>query len=245
MHRGIQSGLLAGAALLALGGCHTAERLSQIGEQPPMSQIKDPTKIPGYQQVEMPTPGAINGNQQFGSIWQVGARAFFKDQRAKRVGDVLTVVVTINDLATLNNQTQGNRGDSDSVSMSNLFGLENQLSKFMDPASAVNTANKRVVNDQSQINRTDQINTRFAAEVAQVLPNGNLVIVGRQEVRVNYEVRELQLEGIVRATDIDALDEVTYDKIAEARISYGGHGQGTDLQEPRLGQQLLDIISPF
>jgi flagellar L-ring protein precursor FlgH len=234
-----------GLAALVLAGCNSATRLEELGEQPPMSKIKDPTKIPGYQAAEMPVPGAINAEPQYGSIWQPGARAFFKDQRAKRVGDVLTVVVTINDLATLNNQTQGNRGDSDSVSLTNLFGLENKLAKFMDPASAVNTANKRVQNDQAQINRTEQINTRFAAEVAQVLPNGNLVIVGRQEVRVNYEVRELQLEGIVRATDIDSLDEVTYDKIAEARISYGGHGQGTDLQQPRLGQQLLDIISPF
>jgi flagellar L-ring protein precursor FlgH len=235
--------LCVAAALLA--GCNSATRLAELGEQPPMTPVKDPTKIPGYQPVEMPTPGGIHAEPQYGSIWQPGARAFFKDQRAKRAGDVLTVVVTINDLANLNNQTQGNRTDSDAVSMSNLFGLENQLSKFMDPANAVNTGNKRVQNDQAQINRTEQINTRFAAEVAEVLPNGNLVIVGRQEIRVNYEVRELQLTGIVRATDIDSLDEVTYDKIAEARISYGGHGQGTDLQQPRLGQQLLDIISPF
>jgi flagellar L-ring protein precursor FlgH len=236
--------LLGGAALL-LTGCHSLSRLSELGEQPPMTPVKDPTKIPGYQKVEMPVPTPINAHPQYGSIWQPGARAFFKDQRAKRVGDVLTVVVTINDLANLNNQTQGNRGDSDAVSIANLFGLENRLSKIMNPATAVNTSNKRVQNDQAQINRTEQINTRFAAEVAEVLPNGNLVIVGRQEIRVNYEVRELQLQGIVRATDIDSLDEVTYDKIAEARISYGGHGQGTDLQEPRLGQQLLDIISPF
>src|SRR5215470_13598106 len=134
----------------------------------------------------MPTPNAINAMPQYGSIWQPGARAFFKDQRAKRVGDVLTVVVSINDLAVLNNQTQGNRGDSDSVSIGNLFGLEAQLAKFMTPANAVNTSNKRVQNDQSQINRAEQINTRFAAEVAQTLPNGNLVIVGKQEIRVNY-----------------------------------------------------------
>jgi flagellar L-ring protein precursor FlgH len=237
--------ILAAGLSILLAGCNSAQRLSELGEQPPLSQIKDPTKIPGYRPVEMPTPASINAEPKLGSIWQPGARAFFKDQRAKRVGDVLTVVVTINDLATLNNQTQGNRGDSDSVGVTGLFGLEKALAKFMTPADAVGTSDKRTQNDQAQINRTEQINTRFAAEVAQVLANGNLVIVGRQEIRVNYEVRELQLEGIIRASDIDALDEVTYDKIAEARISYGGHGQGTDLQQPRLGQQLIDIVSPF
>jgi flagellar L-ring protein precursor FlgH len=239
--------LLPAFCLLGLGlaGCNTVNRLSELGEEPAMTQIKDPTKVPGYRAVEMPTPGPVASTSQYGSIWQSGARAFFKDQRAKRVGDLVTVVVTINDLATLKNQTQGTRGDSDNVAMNNFFGLEKALPSQVDPASLVSTSDARTQNDQSQINRAEQINTRLSAEVSQVLPNGNLVIVGKQEVRVNYEVRELDMTGIVRATDIDSLDEVTYDKIAEARISYSGHGQGTDLQQPRLGQQLIDIISPF
>jgi flagellar L-ring protein precursor FlgH len=244
-----QSALLRSALLLSavfcLEGCGALSRVSQIGEQPTMTKLNDPTRAPGYQPVSMPVPDPSIPKPEFGSIWQPGARAFFKDQRAKRAGDTLTVSIAINDSATMNNQTQGNRGDSDAVSINNLFGLENTLDKFMNPASAVNTSNKHVSNGQAQIARSEQINLRVAAEVTQVLPNGNLVIVGRQELRVNFDVRELQLTGVVRPSDIDALDEITYDKIAEARISYGGHGQGYDLQQPRYGQQLLDIISPF
>jgi len=232
-------------ATFDLAGCNTLSRLNDVGEQPAMTKISDPTKAPGYQAVEMPVPDASHASAGYGSIWQPGAKAFFKDQRAKRVGDVLTVSITINDSAIMNNQTQGNRGDSDTVSMANLFGLEVPLAAIMSPATAVDTSNKHVTNGQAQINRSEQINLRVAAEVTQVLPNGNLVITGRQEIRVNYDVRELQVSGVVRAMDIDALNEVAYDKIAEARISYGGHGQGTDLQQPRYGQQILDVLSPF
>jgi flagellar L-ring protein FlgH len=81
--------------------------------------------------------------------------------------------------------------------------------------------------------------------VTQVLPNGNLVVQGRQELRVNFEVRELQITGVIRQQDISSTNTVSYTKLAEARISYGGRGQLTDVQQPRYGQQLLDIIAPF
>jgi flagellar L-ring protein precursor FlgH len=236
-------------AALSLGACNTLANLESIGEQPAMSKTSDPAKAPGYQPVSMPVPNAVKAEPQAGSIWQPGARAFFKDQRAGRTGDVLTVVITINDSAILNNQTQGTRGDSDNVALTNLFGLETQTKGFLpnsfNPASAVNTSDKHVQDGQAQINRSEQINIRVAAEVTQVLPNGNLVINAKQEVRVNFEDRELDLSGVVRASDIDDLDEITYDKIAEARISYGGHGQGTDLQQQRVGSQIVDKVSPF
>jgi flagellar L-ring protein precursor FlgH len=81
--------------------------------------------------------------------------------------------------------------------------------------------------------------------VTQVLPNGNLVVAARQEIVVNSELRELKVTGVVRPQDIASDNTVLHDRMAEARIQYGGRGQMTDLQSPRWGQQLMDILLPF
>ncbi len=233
------------ALAVALTGCSAAQRLKNIGEVPAMTKIQDPTQAPGYQPVAMPVPQSEVAQHNFGSMWQPGARAFFKDHRAGRVGDLLTITVAIKDQAILNNQTQNTRKDSTSSVGTNLLGLETLLPSAIAASSLVSASGALGTDGQAQINRSEQITTTLAALVTQVLPSGNLVVVGKQEIRVNYEVRDLQITGIVRPTDIDATNSVTYDKIAEARISYGGHGQGTDLQQPRYGTQFFDIISPF
>ncbi len=233
------------AVAIALTGCSAAERLKNVGEVPAMTRVQDPTTVPGYQPVAMPVPNSEMAQHNFGSMWQPGARAFFKDHRAGRVGDLLTITVAIKDQAILNNQTQKTRKDSTSSIGTNMLGLETILPSAISASSLVSASGALGTDGQAQINRSEQITTSLAALVTQVLPSGNLVVVGKQEVRVNYEVRDLQISGIVRPTDIDATNSVSYDKIAEARISYGGHGQGSDLQQPRYGTQLFDIISPF
>jgi flagellar L-ring protein FlgH len=231
----------------ALAGCNAATRLSQIGETPPLTTIQDPHQQPGYRPVSLPMPAPIVGERRPNSLWQSGSRAFFKDQRAAQVGDVLTVVVQFDEKAQFNNETQRQRTSSDTEAATGLFGLEKAIPKFSgaNPASLLNTSGTSNHDGKALLNREEQVNLQVAALVTQVLPNGNLVVQGRQELRVNFEVRELQITGVIRQQDISSTNTVSYTKLAEARISYGGRGQLTDIQQPRYGQQLLDIIAPF
>ncbi len=236
---------------LTLGACaaNTGTKLAELGAEPAMTKISDPTAAPGYQPVSMPVPNAGASQRQAGSMWQSGARAFFKDQRASRVGDVLTVNIAINDNAILANETQGARNDNDKVSATNLLGFETQLQKLLphaaNPTSLIDTSGVRNTDGKGSVNRSEQINVQVAATVTQVLPSGNMVVVGKQEVRVDYDLRELAFTGVVRPTDIDATNTIAWPKIAEARLSYAGRGQSEDLQQPRTGSQLIDILSPF
>lgn len=241
--------LAAVGALALLTGCNASTRLSQIGETPPLTTIQDPVRQPGYQPVSLPMPQPLNPERRPNSLWQSGTRAFFKDQRAAQVGDLLTVLVDIDDQAKIDNQTQRTRAGAEGMSAPALFGFERQIQKILPHAAnmsnLVETNSNSNANGRGQINRQEQIKLRVATLVTQVLPNGNLVVQGRQEIRINYEVRELQITGVIRPQDISATNTIGLDKIAEARVAYGGRGQITDVQQPRYGQQFLDIIAPF
>ena len=240
------------AVLLApalLGACSAATRLSQIGEMPPLTTIQDPHQQPGYRPVSLPMPTPIIGERRPNSLWQAGSRAFFKDQRAAQVGDILTVVVNFDDKAQFNNETQRQRTSSENETMTQFLGLNTKfLPKILpgtDPTNPLNVSGASNHDGKATMDREEQVNLQVAALVMQVLPNGNLVVQGHQEFRVNYEVREVQLTGVIRPQDISSVNTVDYTKLAEARISYGGRGQLTDIQQPRYGQQLFDILQPF
>lgn len=235
-----------GMAGLALAGCNTMDRLSSVGREPALSAIQSPTTQPGYRAVQMPMPTPQATTSTPNSLWRSGARTFFKDQRAMRIGDLLTVKVKITDSAKISNQTERSRKNSESMGMTNLFGLEKPLtSAGVDPANLVNTGSNNSSAGAGSVNRSEQLVTNIAAVINQVLPNGNLVIEGRQEVRINAEIRELIVAGVVRPEDIEADNTIDSTKIAEARISYGGRGQISDVQQPRYGQQALDVLLPF
>jgi flagellar L-ring protein FlgH len=234
--------------LALLGGCNAGSRLTQLGEAPPLTTIQDPHQQPGYKPVSLPMPTPIVGERRANSLWQAGSRAFFKDQRATQVGDILTVVFQFDDKAQFNNETQRERTASDQVAATGLFGLEQKLPHVLagaNPANLVNTSGNSNSDGKAIMDREEQVSVSIAALVTQVLPNGNLVVQGHQEFRVNYEVRDLQVTGVLRPQDISSINTIDYTKLAEARISYGGRGQLTDIQQPRYGQQLLDIVSPF
>ena len=98
---------------------------------------------------------------------------------------------------------------------------------------------------KGSVQRQESLTTNIAAVVTQLLPNGNMVVEGKQEIRVNFEMRELIVAGIVRPEDIQSDNTIDSSKIAQARIAYGGHGQITDVQQPRYGQQVMDVLLPF
>jgi flagellar L-ring protein precursor FlgH len=186
---------------------------------------------------------------QNNSLWRQGSRTFLRDQRAASVGDLVTVLVSIQDEADMENSTKRGRDNSESMGIPNLLGLESSFGRLFpsgfDPSKAVSASSASDVNGTGTLKRSEQINLRVAATVSQVLPNGNLVVVGRQQVRVNQELRDLQVGGIIRPQDIGSDNTVRHDRLAEARIAYGGRGTISDVQRPRYGQELLDIILPF
>jgi flagellar L-ring protein precursor FlgH len=237
--------LLLSVAYLA-SGCAALERLRMTGEQPALSKIDNPTTQPGYKPVQMPMPTPQPVTYNPNSLWRNGSRAFFKDQRARQVGDILTVSVNITDKAAIANETQRSRTNTEDSGVSNFFGKNNLPITQQAIPSRLLTADSTSSSDgKGSVNRQEALQTSVAAVVTQVLPNGNLVVEGKQEIRVNYEIRELVVAGIVRPEDIQSDNTIDSSKIAETRIAYGGRGQITDVQQPRYGQQVMDVILPF
>ncbi|WP_148219769.1 flagellar basal body L-ring protein FlgH [Azospirillum sp. B510] len=231
---------------LATGGC---ARLADIGSAPTLSEINNPALQPEARVISLPMPQPSMAEQIPSSLWRTGSRDFFRDPRAKSVGDLLTVVIDISDQAQMRNSTQRGRSNSEKEGLPNFLGLESRLPAVLpdavDPSNLVNLDSTSNSTGNGTIQRNERIAMRVAAVVTQVLPNGNFVIAGRQEVRVNFELREMRIAGVIRPEDISNANTIEYDKIAEARITYGGRGQITDVQQPRYGQQVLDVILPF
>jgi flagellar L-ring protein precursor FlgH len=239
------------ASLLALAtatsGCSSIERLSAIGEKPALSAIENPTTQPGYKPVQMPMPTPQAASYSPNSLWRNGSRAFFKDQRARQVGDLLTVTVNITDKAKFDNETKRSRTNKEDSGVTDFAGaklLSGNAAKVM-PGKILTADSTAQSEGKGSVDRTEDLKTSVAAVVTQLLPNGNLVVEGRQEIRVNFEVRELIVAGIVRPEDIQSDNTIDSTKIAQARIAYGGRGQITDVQQPRYGQQVLDVLLPF
>jgi flagellar L-ring protein FlgH len=238
--------VLAALAASLLSGCAAFDRLATIGEPPPLSPVNNPTARPGYKPVQMPMPAAQPASYNPNSLWRNGSRAFFKDQRAHQVGDILTVKVNITDKAIIDNETKRSRDSKDDSGVDNFFG-KSKLPILNTPLpTRIFTADSNTSTDgKGSVNRSEALSTNVAAVVTQVLPNGNLVIEGKQEIRVNFEMRELVVAGVVRPEDIESDNTIESSKIAQARIAYGGRGQITDVQQPRYGQQVLDVLLPF
>ncbi len=235
--------------VLLLGGCSDfLTRLSEVGGPPKMTRTADLTKDPNYPNAKVPMPVPEVVAVQANSLWRPGGRQFFKDQRAHAVGDVLTILINVNDVANEMNNTSITRNGNEGMQVPSLFGLENVVPRVLphvSSSSLVNTGSSNSNITLGQIQRNEQVTTSLAGVITQVLPNANMVVVARQQMRVNGEMRELVVTGIVRPEDIASDNTVLHDRLAEARIVYGGRGTMSDQQMPRYGQQLLDALMPF
>ncbi len=235
--------------LVLLAGACANSPFRLVREPPALSPIEDPTQRPGYRTVSLPMPARREATYGPGSLWSSGSSSFFDDNRAVDIGDIVIVSVSISDEAAVSNSSERSRVGAQNNSVKFLAGLENELLAFL-PTSAefdnlVQTDSTSSAKGEGSIAREERLDTKITAIVTQKLPNGNLVIEGAQEVRINSEVRELMIAGIIRPADIDAHNTVDASKIAEARIAYGGRGLISDVQKPRYGQEVLDVILPF
>jgi flagellar L-ring protein precursor FlgH len=249
----IRSLARAGALLAALAGCNG--QTDHFGRPPSMSTIGTtaenarPILTAERAAIAVPPPAPARFAYQQGSLWNAGPQGLLGDKRARGRGDILTIVIEIDEEAEIRNTTQRSRSGSEEMSVGALFGLNNSISDVLpgdaslDPA--VQYGSESSARGSGSVRRNEEITLRLAATVVDVLPNGHFVIQGDQEVRVNFELRDLQITGIVRPEDISRHNEIFYDKIAGARISYGGRGQITDVQQPRYGQQITDMVLPF
>jgi flagellar L-ring protein precursor FlgH len=253
-----KSGLLflTTASLFFLAGCDT--RLGHIGRAPDMSNIELSNEtVPEANSVKVPLPdpkmSPPEERADASSLWENGNDSLFGDQRAAEVGDILTVNINISDRASLSNQTARSRNGNEAINPPTVLGYESRLDEILPginpedlpEGNLIDLGSTSSSSGQGSVDRNEDIELKVAAMVIDSLPNGNFVIAGRQEVRVNYELRELRVAGVIRPEDITKSNSIEYDKIAEARISYGGKGQLTDVQQPRYGQQVMDVILPW
>ncbi len=240
--------------LLSLGltACteYQLDRLKDVGQPPRMQDTTVPMSKPDFtpvawpdEELDLPVKRSVN------SLWQPGSRAFFRDNRARRVGDIMKVTVRIQDRAELENNTQRSRSNNADAQLGALYGLGDLATRWIpgtaDNANLLDASNTFSNNGDALTEREEVIETEVAAMVTQILPNGNLVIRGEQEIRVNFELRTVSVTGIVRPEDISADNHVDSNMIAEARIAYGGRGVLSDVQQPPIGYQVMDVLSPF
>ena len=235
---------LTALSALSLGACSTAV---EAVRGPELAPIGYPAALVPVQQQYLPAPESRPASAN--SLWRVGARTFFGDQRARYVGDIVTVRIDIDDSAQTQNSTQRARTNDASGGVTNFFGLENSLGQAFpggfDPANMVGVQGQANASGSGSVNRSERVSLTIAAVVTDVLPNGNLIIQGRQEVRTNREVRELTVAGIVRPQDISSANSIDHTQIAEARISYGGRGDISRMQATPAAQSLVERFSPF
>ncbi|EIE52420.1 flagellar biosynthesis protein FlgH [Salipiger aestuarii] len=235
--------------LLCLIPAAACSRLDHVGKAPSFTPQAESAERVAMAYTGVPTINPPERASDNASLWSREKSSLLGDRRALKAGDILTVVIDFDESAEISNSTSRARSSSESMGIPQLFGIPQEqdlnLPAGASLANAVDLSGSGTSNGNGAVNRSEQLTLRVAATITDVMPNGVLAIQGAQEIRVNFEMRELLVSGFVRPEDITRKNEITYDKIASAKISYGGRGQITDVQQPRYGQQVLDMILPF
>lgn len=249
-YKNIKLALLGTVLCVGLNACSsTMDKLSRVGEAPAMAPIENPTAKADYRPVSLPMPQQRAEKRPPNSLWSTLRPAFFDDLRANDVGDILTVVIEVADTAEVQSETDTSRSANENAQLPVLLGAEAYLNDILpdgvDPANLTSLNSGSGFSGDGEIEREETVEVRIAALVTQILPNGNFVIHGSQELRINHEKRIVMIDGIIRPEDITPANTILHDQIAEARISYGGEGTVSDIQQPRYGQQVYDILFPF
>ncbi|CCF17948.1 Flagellar protein of basal-body outer-membrane L ring FlgH [Pseudorhizobium banfieldiae] len=230
-------------AVLLLTGCQS-QTIKEIGNAPSMSPIGSGLQYASAPQMASypKQPRQLSNGY---SLWSDSQSALFKDARALNVGDILTVDIQINDRASFDNETERSRTNGTNLQwgaqVSNFLGFSTDTGTSGDMGTDSNSSSQ----GKGSTERSEKLKLLVAAVVTGILENGNLLISGSQEVRVNHEIRILNVAGIVRPQDVNADNTISYERIAEARISYGGRGRLMEVQQPPIGQQVVDLYSPF
>jgi flagellar L-ring protein precursor FlgH len=228
----------------AMSGC--ASRVAEIGREPVLSPVgsgianRGTERLPEAENLRSPArrSSAISPN----SLWLDRGADLFKDPRARRPGDILTVTISMKDRASFDNSSKRSRDSAHGFGLSlDWQGFATEISANADSKLKSSTS----TDGKGAIARSENIDLRIAAVVTGVLPNGNLLIEGSQELRVNYELRVLTFTGVVNVADIKADNTISHERIAEARMSYGGRGRSMEVQQPAWGHQIIDLLFPF
>lgn len=220
-----------------LGGCATD--MADFNQQPHLTPVGAGLMPPRTEKVAYANAEEAPGGPL---SWEGTSADLFRDRRAMRRGDLLTVKIGIDDKAKIDSNSERKRDSKLSAG----FGITADFLPAKIPTNGEASVNsKSESKGEGSIDRSEKIELSVAAVVTDIMPNGNLLISGSQEVRVNFEMRVLTIAGIVRPQDITRDNTVSYEKIAEARISYGGRGRLSEVQQPAWGQQLFDIFTPF
>ncbi|MFT4782525.1 MAG: flagellar L-ring protein precursor FlgH [Paracoccaceae bacterium] len=237
------------AIIVVIGSVAGCSRLEQVGKRPEFTSISGTYEHHAMSVVPLPETAQNTRRSNQSSLWSRDRKSLLGDRRAGTQGDILTIVIEIDEKAEISNSTQRSRDGSEEMGVPSFFGIPQRIDERLPVgatmADAVSTNSKSSSSGDGSVSRNEKLTLRVAATVVEVLANGVLRVQGSQEVRVNFEIRELLVSGFVRPADVSRQNEITYDKIASARISYGGRGHITDVQQPRIGQQIADIILPF
>jgi len=231
---------------IAISACG---RLDHLGKPPSFSPNTETSEHVAMLMPGLPLQTQPQRTVDQSSLWSGARQSLLGDRRAMTKGDIMTVVIEIDEKAEISNDTARSRKGSESMGVSDLFGVPQRINQSLPQGASMADAVALESNSQTvgkgSVKRKEKLTLRVAVTIVDVLPNGVLAISGSQELRVNFELRELLVTGYVRPEDISRQNEITYDKIASARVSYGGRGQITDVQQSRYGQQILDTVLPF